>query len=208
MNSSTAASHLRWQKLYTISHLKSNMKSFVLLLFILASCSSGKEVVMPFKNLGYSGDRLLPVKTSTAEYSIRIWMNNSSSIDRVISISKDSLDDFRGYLTEVGALIKAKKSIPYYNQTKIEPKSGFKVLKSKLDSLDLFHLSSEVDLLQLTLHQGFSTYVIEIKDHSNFNSFQFDSYYPYNGQIGEKYAAIEKLIFSEFDIRQYFKFPK
>jgi hypothetical protein len=184
------------------------MKWTVLLLFVLANCSPGREVVMPFKNLGYSGDRLLPVKTSTTEYSFRIWINNSTSVDRVISISKDSLDDFRGYLTEVGVLIKGKKSTPYYSQTKIEPKSGFQVFKDKLDSLNLFQLNNEVDLIQLVSHQGFSTYVVEVKDHSNFNTFQFDSYYPHEGQINEKYSAIEKLIFAEFNIRQYFKFRK
>ncbi len=184
------------------------MKWTVLFLFVLVSCSSGREVVMPFKNLGYSGDRLLPVKTSTAEYSFRIWINNSTSIDRVISISKDSLDEFRGYLTEVGVLINGKKSNPYYSQTKIEPKSGFQVFRNKLDSLYLFTLSSEVDVIQLASHQGFSTYVVEVKDHGNFNTFQFDSYYPHKGQINESHAAIEKLIFAEFDIRKYFKFPK
>ncbi|MDP4214175.1 MAG: hypothetical protein Q8926_16290, partial [Bacteroidota bacterium] len=78
------------------------MKWKIVVLFVLAGCSTGREAVMPFRNFLYSGERLLPVKTSTAEYFFRIWINNSTSIDRVISISKDSLEDFRGYLTEMG----------------------------------------------------------------------------------------------------------
>jgi hypothetical protein len=184
------------------------MKWIVVILFAVTSCSTGREVIMPFRNYGYSGNRLLPVKTSTAEYSFRIWINNSTSIDRVISISKDSLDVFRGYLTEIGVLLKGKKSIPYYSQNKIVPKSGFEIFKKKLDSLNLLQLTNEVDLTQLTLHQGFSTYVVEIKNHNDFNTFQFDTYYPQKGQINEKYSAMENLMFAEFDIRHYFKFPK
>ena len=185
-----------------------NMKWTVLFLFILASCSAGREVVMPFRNLGYSGNRLLPVKTSTAEYSFRIWINNSTSIDRVISISKDSLEDYTGYLTEIGVLINGKKSTQYYRQIKIEPKSGFEVFKNKVDSINLLNLSTQLELLPTPLHQPFSTYVVEFKNHNEFNTFQFDSYYPHKGKINEKYAAIEKLVFDEFEIKQYFKFPK
>ncbi|MDP4214074.1 MAG: hypothetical protein Q8926_15770, partial [Bacteroidota bacterium] len=154
-------------------------------------------------------ERLLPVKTSTAEYFFRIWINNSTSIDRVISISKDSLEDFRGYLTEMGNLVRGKNSKQeYYRQIEIRPRSGFKVFKNKIDRLNLLNLSTPIDLIQLPLHQPFSTYVVEFKNHNEFNCFRFDTYYPYNGEINEKYAAVEKLIFDEFNLKQYFKFRK
>lgn len=184
------------------------MKWTVLLLFAFASCSSGREAVMPFRNLGYSGYRLFPAKFSTSEYLFRIWINNSTSVDRVISVSKDSLEDFQGYLIEVGILTKGEKTKQYYRQIKIKPKSGFEKLKQKIDSLNLLTLSTEPDLTELPLHQPFSSYVVEIKNHNEFNSFKFDTYYPYKGEINEKYEAIETLIFEEFDIKEYFKFPK
>ncbi len=191
-----------------LTFYKENMKWTVLFLFVVAGCSPGREAVMPFKNLGYSGERILPVKTSTAEYSLRIWVNNSTSIDRVISISKDSLEDYTGYLTEIGVLINGKKSTQYYRQIKIEPKSGFEVFRTRVDSINLLNLSTQLELLPTPSHQPFSTYVVEFKNHNEFNTFQFDSYYPYKGKINEKYAAIEKLVFEEFEIKQYFKFPK
>jgi hypothetical protein len=184
------------------------MRWTVLLLFVFASCSPGREAVMPFRNLGYSSERLFPVKTSTAQYSFRIWINNSTSIDRVISISKDSLEDFQGYLMEVGILDLGKKYKQYYRQIKITPKSGFKAFKNKIDSLNLLNLSTQIDLSELPLHQPFSTYVVEFKNQNEFNTFKFGTYYPYKGQINKKYEAIEKLIFEEFDIKQYFKFTK
>ncbi len=184
------------------------MKWTVLILFVVAGCAAGREAVMPFKNLGYSGERIFPVKTSSAEYSLRIWVNNSTSIDRIISISKDSLEDYTGYLTEIGVLINGKKSTQYYKQIKITPKSGFEVFRNKADSINFLDLATQSELLPTPLHQPFSTYVIEFKNHNQFNTFQFDSYYPYKGKINDQYAAIEKLVFEEFEIKQYFKFPK
>jgi hypothetical protein len=192
------------------SEIRKFMKYPVLLLFILTGCSTGHEVVMPFKNLGYSGERLLPVRASTTQYSLRIWINNSTSIDRVISISKDSLEDFKGYLAEIGELINGKKTRQFFRQIQIIPKSGFELFKNKIDTINLLSLTTQPELLPLPLHQPFSTYVIEIKDHNKFNNFQFDTYYPNKAEteINEKYAAIQKLIFDEFDLKQYFKFKE
>ncbi len=163
---------------------------------------------MPFQNFTTSGDRFFPVKSSDAEYFFRIWINNSTSIDRVISISKDSLDKFRGYFAEVGFLTKGKKTKQYYKQIKIEPKSGFDEFKIKLDNLNLLDLTNEKGLDELPLHQPFSSYTVEIKTHRKFNSFRFDTYYPYKGEVAEKYGKIERLIFEEFDLPEYFKFKK
>jgi hypothetical protein len=183
------------------------MKWKILILFVLAGCSTGREAVMPFRNYLLSGERLFPVKTSTAQYFFRIWINNGTSIDRVISISKDSLDEFRGYLTELGFLGKGRNSKEgYYRQIEIKPQSGFTKFKNKMDSLNLLTLSTEPDLTQIPLHQPFSTYVVEFKDHHEFNCFRFDTYYPYKGDINEKYASIEKLILDEFNLPQYYKF--
>ncbi len=181
---------------------------FLFILFAFFSCSTGREAVMPFRNFISSGDRLFPVKSSDAEYFFRIWINNSTSIDRVVSISKDSLDKFRGYFTEVGLLTNNKKTKQYYSQIKIEPKSGFDKFKNKIDSLNLLELTNEKDLDELPLHQPFSSYTVEIKTHNKFNSFRFDTYYPSKGKIDGKYEAIEHLIFEEFDIPQYFKFKE
>jgi hypothetical protein len=124
---------------------------------IFTSCSSGHEVVMPFRNWGYSVDRLFPIKNSSSDFTFRIWFSNSTSVYRVISISRDSTFnfskgrivpedssfEFSGYLTEIGSLRKGKKYHQYFNQIKIEPKSGFHDFKNKIDSLNLLTLSSQ-----------------------------------------------------------------
>jgi hypothetical protein len=91
---------------------------------------------------------------------------------------------------------------------KIEPKNGFQTLRKRIDSLNLLNLSSLIDLSELPLHQPFSMYVIEFKSHNEYNCFQFDTYFPYNGEVDGKYVAIEKLLFDEFAIPQYYKFSK
>jgi len=141
---------------------------------------------MPFRNALSSGDRLFPVKSTNAEYFFRIWINNSTSIDRVISISKDSLDPYRGYFTEIGLLTKGKKLKQYYRQIDIEPKNGFEKFKNKVDSLSLMDLTKGNDLDELPLHQPFSSYTVEFKNSRTFNSFKFYTYYPYKGRIDKK----------------------
>ncbi len=184
------------------------MKWTVLFLFVVAGCSPGREMVMPYKNLGYSADRLFPVKTSYAEFSLRIWISNSTSVDRVISISKDSSEDFQGYIIEIGELYIGKKTKQYYLQKQIIPTSGFSEFKKKIDTLNLLSMTTQSKLLDLPFDRAFSTYVVEIKEKQQFNSFQFDTFYPYMGTINEKYEAIEKLVFEEFSIKEYFKFRK
>ncbi len=182
---------------------------FLFSLFTVFSCSTEREVVLPFRNFISSGDRLFPVKSSDAEYFFRIWINNSTSIDRVISISKTTSGEFSGYFAEIGILIKGKKRKPYYRQIEIEPKNGFDEFKQKIDSLKLQEMTSAAHLNELPLHQPFSSYTVEFKEDKKCNSFKFETYYPYsNSTITSKYEAIEKLIFDEFNIRQYFKFQK
>jgi hypothetical protein len=175
-----------------------------LLTTVISSCTTSYEVVNPFKNLGYSGDRLFPVKTNFSEFSFRIWISNSTSIDRIISISKDSAGDFQGKLIEYGKLFNGKTYKNFYADDDIIPKDGFKVFKQKLDSLNLFDLKDKpyIDIVE---HEPFSTYVIEIKNKGVFNTFRFDTYYPNKTEQLNQYTAIEKLIFDQFGIKKLFK---
>lgn len=177
-------------------------------LLALVSCSTGHEVIMPFRNMGYSAERILPVKTSNADYELRIWVNNSTSIDRIVSISRDTLDGFSGYLSEIGIIVDGKKNNQYYRKASIVPKSGFESFISRMDSIGILELSNQEDNLSLPLHQPFSIYVIEIKQGSRFNTFKFKSYYPYEGQIDKKYKTIEKIIFAEFALNKLFLFKQ
>ena len=81
----------------------------LLILTLFTSCSSSKEVILPFKNLGYSGERILPIKDNNSKSTFRVWFNNSTSIDRVITISRDSIFGFQGKLVEIGYMSKKKK---------------------------------------------------------------------------------------------------
>ena len=182
---------------------------YLLTIFLLtiftSSCSTSYEVVNQFKNLGYSGDRLFPVKTNFSEFSFRIWISNSTSIDRVISISKDSAGEFQGKLIEYGKLFNGKNYRDFIKDTDIIPKDGFKVFKQKLDNLNLLNLKDKtfIDIIQ---HEPFSTYVIEIKNMGVFNTFRFDTSYPNKTDQKDLYSEIETFIFEQFEIKKLFKF--
>lgn len=92
-------------------------------------------MVNPFKNLSYSGDKLFPIKANLSEYTFRIWISNSTSIDRVIAISKDSADEYHSMLIELGKTLNGKTYADYYRSSDIEPKDGFAMFRKRLDSL-------------------------------------------------------------------------
>lgn len=172
---------------------------------VFISCSTSYEVVNPFKNLGYSGDRLFPVKTNLSEYTFRIWISNSTSIDRIISISKDSADEYNGKLIEFGKTFNGKTYTDYYRNSDIKPKDGFTKFRQRLDSLNLL-ASTNKEKIEIVHHEPFSTYVVEIKDKGVFNTFRFDTYYPNKNEKADIYTRIEQLIFEQFDLKRMFKF--
>lgn len=177
----------------------------VIFTIAFVSCSTSYEVVNPFKNLSYSGDRLFPVKANLSEYTFRIWISNSTSIDRVISISKDSADEYHGTLIEFGKTFNGKTYADYYRSSDIEPKDGFAMFRQYLDSLNLLTIVYKKDI-EIVHDEPFSTYVVEIKDKGSFNTFRFETYYPNKTENADIYTKIEKLIFEQFELRKMFKF--
>jgi hypothetical protein len=186
---------------------------YLSLLFILTSstisCTTTFEVVMPYRNLGgYSGARLFPIKTNEAEYTFRAWISNSTSIDRIISISKDSGQNYTGTLIEFGKKVNGKKHVNFYNEISITPTSGFENLRKALDSLKIQTMTNQPCCIPVPFDAPFSTYVIEIKNKSQYNCFRFDTNYPLKTEKPDIYSTIEKLLFNEFNLHKYFKFEQ
>src|SRR5688500_12345607 len=105
------------------------MRHVLIFLILLSSCAPGKESVMPFRNMAYSGERLFPISASDAEAILRVWFNNGTSLDRVITVSRDSLFGNQCKLAEFGFLsirgVFKPKTRSYYNEKEIKPKSGY-----------------------------------------------------------------------------------
>ncbi len=174
----------------------------LILLSFLSSCSHVYESVMPFRNLIYLDDRLLPIKTNDADFSIRIWVNFSTSVDRVISITRDTFErndnnGYKGSLIELGSLNNKRTNKKYFRTIKIEPQSGFEAFKSKIDSLHFDTIQNQKDFGH-SLHSPFTLYVIEIKEGEKFNTFRFNSHFPSNEKNGDQFDQIQDLIFKEF----------
>lgn len=177
--------------------------SIALISILLISCKTGKEALMPFKNHQYTASRIFPVKSNDSDYSIRVWMSSSTSIDRIISVSKDEDWGEQSNLIEIGTLSVGKNSKDHYKLRNLSPKSGVDGFLSKARKLDLMSFSDQEDPLPIALHQPISLYVVEIKDGDKFNSFRFNTYFPDTTSTNTKFDEIEDLILSEFDITFY-----
>jgi len=162
---------------------------------------------MPYKNLGgYSGERLFPIMTNESEFTFRAWVNNSTSIDRIISISKDSGANYKGTLIEVGKMVNGAKHINYYNEIPITPATGFENFRKRLDSLGIQKMNNQPCCIDMPYDSPSSTYIIEIRTNHLYNCFRFDTNYPSKNAKTDGYTAIEKFLFDEFNIKKYFKF--
>jgi hypothetical protein len=181
---------------------------YLITIIFLSGCSIGHEAIMPFRNMSYSGERLFPLEKNDSKIAFRAWINNGTSIDRVISVSFDSSFLNQGKLIEFGFLTKKgilnHKDNRFYNDKNIIPKSGFDHFFQTIDSLNLINYSSQDSFDYVLNHQPFSLYVIEIKKDNKYNQFQFRTHFPNTTmKITDKYEVIEKLIFSEFNYDFY-----
>ncbi|WP_196888431.1 hypothetical protein [Aureivirga sp. CE67] len=170
-------------------------KLLLILIIIFCSCSSGKEYVMPFRNLGYSGERLFPIQSSESNNIIRIWVNNGSSIDRIITVSNDSIFNEQSELVEIGLTKKGKRK--FFNQERKKPLNGVANFFKTMDSLNLFQYKSQENF-KFTHHQPFSLYVVEQKKNGKYNQFYFYTKFPYSNEKETKFTFLEKFIMNEF----------
>jgi len=181
------------------------IKTIVLFVMIL-SCSTHKEVFMPYKNMAYSGERLFPIQSSNADFAFRAWINNGTSIERVITFSQDSLLGYQCRLVEFGFLSKKGfKDKRVLKEREINLKSDFKEFKQKIDSLKLFEIINQNNFEYVLNHEPFSLYVIEIKEKDKYHQFTFKTHFPNDFPIKDEYTAIENLLMEEFEFNFYLK---
>jgi hypothetical protein len=212
---------MRISQTENIVNMQLRFEIFTLLVFAFCviGCAPKHEAVMPYRNLGYTANRLMPVRYSASDFEFRIWINNSTSIDRVISVSKvnDVVEKGESYkgdekseLVEIGELFKKRKAIPFYKETNKMPKSGVDSFIAKIDSLELFDVKGVPDsvLTLLATDTPFSLYVVELKEHGKYHCFKFYTSYPYKKDESGKYGEIQALMFKEFGYNFYFKKKK
>jgi hypothetical protein len=186
------------------------MKFYLVLLLIcltsVLACNITKEAVMPFRNYGYSGERNFPVKENDAQFTFRAFVNYSTSVDRIFTISCDSTFGDQGSLLEAFALKSKKAGTPNvkYQQTVLLPKSGFKHFITKVDSLKLISLNSQKSF-QSALHEPIALFIIEVKHNGIYNQFKFRSRLSDTTNNENEYNKVRKLILNEFDVKFYFE---
>jgi len=181
---------------------------FGILAVTFAGCASKHEYVMPFKSSGYTGESLFPVAENNSQFTFRAWVRNSTSIDRVFTVSYDKDFGYDGKLLEIQSnpVRKHKEDRTTFKQRNIIQKDGFEKFILKVDSLNLMDVNGQDEnSMQIPLHQPFSLYVIEIKSHGKVHQFRFNTYFPAKEKVDKKYEMIQDLIFQEFDFKFYLK---
>lgn|SRR5690606_3698982 len=183
---------------------------FIFLSYLLLSCSSSKEAFMPFRNMAYSGQSLLPVQKNNADWILRIWINNGTSVDRIITVSNDSLFKNQGKLLEIGFLnqkgLFSTKEKYFFKEKDVSPKSGFEEFMLKIEALDLEDYTDQENFEMLLDHEPFSLYVVEYKKDRKYNQFVFRTHFPVEDFSNDnKFKSLEKLLFDEFNIDFYLK---
>ncbi|WP_394906071.1 hypothetical protein [uncultured Mesonia sp.] len=170
-------------------------KLIILLIFISVSCSTVREQIMPFRNYGYSGERLFPIQNSDADNIVRIWINNGTSIDRIITVSKGKNFSEHSELIEIGLTKNGKRK--FLTQEEQKPLSGIAKFLQTVDSLNLFQYESQ-EKFSPALHQPFSFYVIEQKKDGKYHQFTFNTDFPNKNEEATKFTALEEFIMNEF----------
>ena len=184
------------------------------LLIFSIGCSTPKEAVMPFRNLGYTAETIFPVQGSEAEWIFRVWVNNGTSVDRIITVSRDSLIGDESCIIELGTLYRKhlfrERKERINNLINVKPKSGIDKFIQDIDSLDLENYKTQKDFGFFLDHNPTSLYIVELKKRDEYHKFSFRTYFPMSltkteRKVDEQYEFIEKLLFDEFGYRFYMK---
>lgn len=173
--------------------------------FILSGCTTQKEVGMPFRNFSYAAERLFPVKENNTDFTFRASINFSTNIDRIITISKDSLFGEQGNMIELITSERNRKGQvnTTYHQKKIMPKDGIGNFIAKVDSLNLLDYKNQKDF-EITLDQPFSLYVIEVKCKGRYNQFRFKTNMS-DTSTQDIYLKIQRFILYQFNFKSRVK---
>lgn len=172
--------------------------------WLLTSCSLRKETVMPFVNLRYSGERYFPVAESDADFSFRAYVNFSTSVDRIFTISMDKTLGDHGSRLEIFRLRQKGAGEPHLKFVTggITPRNGFDAFRDKIDSLHLMALKSEQDPV-IALHEPIALFVIELKDRGRYNCFKFYAHLKNGLETRPEYVSIKDLVLKEFDFQAH-----
>jgi len=185
--------------------MKNRKLLILLILGFILGCSSPKELTMPFYNMDYTGDRLFPIESNKDIKVFRAWLNLSTSVERVITVSVDSDSTYNGTLIEFGKHYRKnilKKgyspSKVFYRKNSIEPINGFENFFAYLSELELISLKDR-DEVEILPHEPVALLVIEYKDRDDYNQFRFHfTYRDIEEDTRDEYDKIRYFLIDEF----------
>ncbi len=187
------------------------MKAIIYLFGLLfIGCATPYEARLMFSNIDYNAMSIRPLSFSNDDFAFRLYANNGSSLDRIITLSVDTMQFFadtliadidiikEGDIKYIGTLFyeKNNKSVGTFQSIQLDRERASKTI-DKLKEMNLFSYEFR-DTIPLALHTPFSTYVIEIKNGKQYHSFRFATHYPTKTPLTTKYEKLEKDFFEFF----------
>ena len=172
------------------------MKYYLCLLVFLYGCSSSKEIKLGFEQPDMIADRLFPIEVSDSDTIIRIWIQNSRSVNRVITAEFKSEIGYSTLYTEFGYLYRKtlfgtkRKSI--FRQRNVFPDGKSEDFLNQLHALKPLNLVDEKNF-DLGPHDVISFYFVEVKYGASINKFQFNQHLPDTSANNSVYGKIARL---------------
>ena len=167
---------------------------YISIIVILASCDTPREVMMTYRNYSLTANRLLPLQFCNDKKCVRIWVSRSTSLDRVISISKSKDSSYSCELTIFGPGIGSRHNKGYFITKKLVPKSGYVNFFQQIDSLSLNSFHDQKDM-EVVYDYPVEICIVEYLDNGSYSKFRFQL-----GLSNSNYKVLEQLIKKEFPI--------
>ena len=145
---------------------------FIVILFLTCSCVQPKsyfENVMPFKNYTATYSPFVPINLLDLDTVYRIWMFESTTLDRLIVISNNEQDELNAELILFGSVLNKKETKEVFKRRMLHGKDS---LNSFIENLQLITKGESVnpDTLRVVYDEPIKHYILEKKINNNIET--------------------------------------
>lgn len=149
------------------------IKIIVMLLFI-SSCAQSRhyyELQFPYKNYAENYSPLAPIQALESDSIYRIWLFESTSIDRLIVIAKDVEGKFQSSLLEFGFAQNKKVNKEVYRSKSLQGKDS---LYTFMEYLQKIPKVDTINNMEVAYDEPIKHYILERKLNNTIETIKLD----------------------------------
>jgi hypothetical protein len=179
-----------------------------ILIFKSLASFSQSEANLPFSNLSHNSMSIRPLNLLEVDFAFRLYANNGRSLDRIITLTYDSIKPLyvgdtliessysEGSTIYLGLLFDNENKEYYYNIESINSERINNLL-SVLKNIN-FNTYSNRTTIPRSLHSPYSSYTIEIVKNNRYHTFKFITNFPEETNLDSEYEKLEGLLIKLF----------